>query len=178
MALENPCTRAQGDTACADLPDLKRLNYFYGQMLGVNDFRTEQSFFREKLKLHNRCLHGYGTVCGLMVAPLPKAQDCESESDHARQKVQAELDAVLAKLKQAPAGSADAKALEAQAEVIRRRLKSRCQTLKCLLWSPSRMKSWRHSQSPDAIWARVTVRRPAKADFACLCVVTIPTWIW
>ena len=29
------------DTICATLPDLKRLNYFYGQMLGVADFQTE-----------------------------------------------------------------------------------------------------------------------------------------
>ena len=43
MALKNPCNQVQGDAACADLPDLKRLNYFYGQMLGVNDFRTEQA---------------------------------------------------------------------------------------------------------------------------------------
>ena len=47
---------------CAPVPDLRRLNYFFGQMLGVDDFRGEQSYFRDKHKLHNRCLHGYGTV--------------------------------------------------------------------------------------------------------------------
>jgi len=40
-------------------------------MLGANDFRTEQSYFREKAKLHNRCLHGHGVVCGLRVTPAP-----------------------------------------------------------------------------------------------------------
>src|SRR5687767_4724570 len=54
-------------STCASLPDFKRLNYFYGQLLGVADFQTEQNFFREKLKLHNRCLHGYGVICGLKV---------------------------------------------------------------------------------------------------------------
>jgi len=48
-------------------PYLDRLNYFYGQMLGVRDFQTEQDYFREKIKLHNRCLHGFGVVCGLEV---------------------------------------------------------------------------------------------------------------
>ena len=55
---------------CAEIPEFERLNYFYGQMLGAADFRAEQAFFREKLKLHNRCLHGYGVVCGLEVRPV------------------------------------------------------------------------------------------------------------
>lgn len=124
MALKNPCNQVQGDAACADLPDLKRLNYFYGQMLGVNDFRTEQAFFREKLKLHNRCLHGYGTVCGLKVVPLPPAQRCKSESDLARQKLQAELDALAAKPEEARKKNDEpaAKQLLERIEGIRRRL--------------------------------------------------------
>ncbi len=64
---------------CATVPEFKRLNYFYGQMLGAADFQAEQNYFREKLKLHNRCLHGYGTVCGLEVEPLPLDPDCEPE---------------------------------------------------------------------------------------------------
>src|SRR5688572_30311715 len=67
------------DTICATLPDLKRLNYFYGQMLGVADFQAEQAYFREKLKLHNRCLHGYGVVCGLLVSVVPPLKDCPPE---------------------------------------------------------------------------------------------------
>lgn len=87
------------DTApCADLPDLKRINYFHGQMLGVNDFRTEQTYFREKQKLHNRCLHGYGTVCGLMVAALPPPKVCKTEADHERENRIAVLEAQLVEL--------------------------------------------------------------------------------
>ena len=59
----------------SNAPHLDRLNYFYGQMLGAGDLRTEQAFFREKIKLLNRCLHGYGTVCGLAVGPSPAPQD-------------------------------------------------------------------------------------------------------
>ena len=125
MELKNPYNHGHGDTACADLPDLKRLNYFYGQMLGVNDFRTEQAFFREKLKLHNRCLHGYGTVCGLKVVPVPPTQECKSESDLARETLQAELDAVSAELEDACKKNDEPRAegLQARAEGIRRQLK-------------------------------------------------------
>jgi hypothetical protein len=66
---------------CAPIPEFKRLNYFYGQMLGANDFRAEQDYFREKMKLHNRCLHGYGVVCGLKVVPQPIDEKCAPEDD-------------------------------------------------------------------------------------------------
>jgi hypothetical protein len=70
---------ANGITAepAFQVPYFDRLNYFYGQMLGVSDFCAEQSYFREKSKLHNRCLHGYGTVCGLRVLVPELKPDCE-----------------------------------------------------------------------------------------------------
>lgn len=58
------------DTRCCDFPEFTRLNYFYGQMLGARDFQAEQDYFRHKDLLHNRCLHGWGVVCGLLVEPL------------------------------------------------------------------------------------------------------------
>ncbi len=64
------------DESCISVPKFERLKYFYGQMLGVSDLQSEQDYFREKLKLHNRCLHGYGVVCGLRVVPLPPDSDC------------------------------------------------------------------------------------------------------
>ncbi len=64
---------------CLDVPELKRLQYFFGQVLGPQDFRDEQTYFREKLKLHNRCLHGFGVVCGLEVVPVPPSDPCDSE---------------------------------------------------------------------------------------------------
>src|SRR5438105_4485817 len=48
-------------------PDV-RVNYEFGLVLGVNEFRQEQKYFLEKDYLHNRELHGYGTVSGLQVA--------------------------------------------------------------------------------------------------------------
>lgn len=60
-------TSTHPEGGCLDVPDLARLEYFHGQLLSAADLRTEQSYFREKLKLHNRCLHGHGVVCGLEV---------------------------------------------------------------------------------------------------------------
>ena len=55
------------DEGCLALPRFERVKYFYGQLLGVREFQSEQSYFYEKHRLHNRYLHGYGTVCGLAV---------------------------------------------------------------------------------------------------------------
>lgn len=42
----------------------KRMNYFDGMLLTEEDFVDEQTYIREKLKLHNR-LHGAGVIWGL-----------------------------------------------------------------------------------------------------------------
>ncbi len=60
---------------CLPIPRLERVNYFYGQMLGVNEFRSEQGYFHAKQRLHNRYLHGYGVVCGLEVVPCGPDED-------------------------------------------------------------------------------------------------------
>ena len=51
----------------AESRPLKRLRYFTGQMLTAENFELEQQYFREKSKLHNRSLHGFGIVSGLKV---------------------------------------------------------------------------------------------------------------
>ena len=61
MDLNNRCaTQFTEDTH-------KRVNYTYGLVLGVGEFRTEQNYFLEKQRSHARSLHGYGTVAGLLV---------------------------------------------------------------------------------------------------------------
>jgi len=47
---------------------LKRVRYFMGQLLSPEDLHAEQEYFREKLRRHNRMLHGFGVVCGLRVS--------------------------------------------------------------------------------------------------------------
>src|SRR5258705_10631612 len=61
---------------CAAVPSFDRLNYYYGQLLSAPHFLAEQAYFREKLKLHNRCLHGYGVVCGLEVTVESPPDPC------------------------------------------------------------------------------------------------------
>ena len=57
-------------TVCANLSNLdpyKRVNYVNGLVLGADDLVQEQLYHLEKNRLHNRLLHGYGTLCGLSV---------------------------------------------------------------------------------------------------------------
>lgn len=56
---------ATPDTQSLD-PD-KRVRYSLGMVLGKDDLDQEQAFFLFGDRLHNRSLHGYGTVCGLEV---------------------------------------------------------------------------------------------------------------
>jgi hypothetical protein len=51
-----------------EIPFRKRNNYAYGMVLGAKDFQQEFSYFYDRMKLHNRMLHGYGTVTGLEVS--------------------------------------------------------------------------------------------------------------
>lgn len=46
---------------------LLRVNYGFGMVLGVDDFNAEQEYLRNRLRRHNRLLHGSGVVTGLGV---------------------------------------------------------------------------------------------------------------
>lgn len=52
----------------AESQSIKRLRYGLGLVLGADSFELEQQYFREKLKRHNRTLHGFGIVSGLRVS--------------------------------------------------------------------------------------------------------------
>jgi hypothetical protein len=124
---------SEHDPTCFNIPELRRLKYFYGQLLSAEDFRTEQDFFREKLKLHNRCLHGYGVVCGLLVEPVPLPKDCTAAEEAEERALWQELEQLLAQkaaaplataappeaAQQPPQGHLD---LDAQIEALRRKL--------------------------------------------------------
>jgi hypothetical protein len=47
---------------------LKRPNFFDGKFLTAEDLSREQDYVRDKLKRHNRTLHGFGIVAGLKVS--------------------------------------------------------------------------------------------------------------
>lgn len=46
---------------------MERTSFHTGQLLTSDDFTREQDYFRNKLKRHNRTLHGFGVASGLRV---------------------------------------------------------------------------------------------------------------
>jgi hypothetical protein len=55
------------------LGKLERVKYFNRMLLTAEDMRTDQDFVLQKLRRHNRFLHGWGVVCGLTVTAAPTA---------------------------------------------------------------------------------------------------------
>lgn len=53
---------------------LERVRYFPRQLLTADDMQAEQAYVREKLRRHNRYLHGWGVVCGCSVETMPEAK--------------------------------------------------------------------------------------------------------
>ena len=62
---------------------IERTRYFAGQLLGEADLTQEQLYFREKLRRHNRMLHGWGIVSGLGVRPGPADGEVTVEPGYA-----------------------------------------------------------------------------------------------
>ncbi|MFQ5524994.1 MAG: hypothetical protein ACE5GX_01905 [Thermoanaerobaculia bacterium] len=58
------------ESPCCPSAPLKRPRYFPRQLITPAEMNLEQSYFRERHKLHNRMLHGWGTVCGALVCPI------------------------------------------------------------------------------------------------------------
>jgi hypothetical protein len=57
------------------LHKFEKNKYFYGKLMTVRDFETEQSYFDGKRHLINKLLHGSGIVCGFEVIKADKAAD-------------------------------------------------------------------------------------------------------
>ncbi len=63
------------DTECKDdLKTLERTRFFTRQLITAGDLTNEQNYQREKRRLHNRLLHGWGIVCGLNVVATTGSQ--------------------------------------------------------------------------------------------------------
>jgi hypothetical protein len=54
------------------IASIERTRYFARQLVGPDDLTQDQLYFREKLRRHNRMLHGWGIVCGARVKRLPR----------------------------------------------------------------------------------------------------------
>lgn len=51
---------------------LERPRYYPRQMVTAAEMTLEQQYFRDRLRRHNRLLHGWGVVCGALVCPRAK----------------------------------------------------------------------------------------------------------
>jgi hypothetical protein len=67
VSVNDPCVSISTGTLSPDL----RVNYAFGMILGLDEFLQEQQYFLEKGRLHERALHGFGTVYGLQVTTAP-----------------------------------------------------------------------------------------------------------
>lgn len=62
------------DCAPTSVVSLERSRFFPSQLVGADDLTQDQIYFREKLRRHNRLLHGWGIVCGAGVT----SQECQA----------------------------------------------------------------------------------------------------
>jgi hypothetical protein len=53
------------DSTIAELP-----RYYPRQLITPDDLTLEQDYFRDRMRRHNRLLHGWGVVCGALVCPV------------------------------------------------------------------------------------------------------------
>jgi hypothetical protein len=57
-------TTATCDSTIAELP-----RYYPRQLITPDDLTLEQNYFRDRMRRHNRLLHGWGVACGALVCP-------------------------------------------------------------------------------------------------------------
>jgi hypothetical protein len=61
-----------GCTSCACAAGtLERVRYYPRQLLTADDMSAEQQYLLQKVRNHNRYLHGWGVVCGMEVVASP-----------------------------------------------------------------------------------------------------------
>jgi hypothetical protein len=65
------------DYELCDSSVLERPRYFPRQMITADEMTLEQHYFRDKMRRHNRLLHGWGVVCDAKVCPVIDAQTGE-----------------------------------------------------------------------------------------------------
>jgi hypothetical protein len=58
----------------SEAKSLERTRYFTRQLITAADLNNEQNYQREKRRMHNRLLHGWGIVCGLNVVAKAESQ--------------------------------------------------------------------------------------------------------
>jgi hypothetical protein len=70
MNTNSPCSCASAGNSCdSSIAELPR--YYPRQLITPDDLTLEQNYFRDRMRRHNRLLHGWGVVCGALVCPVP-----------------------------------------------------------------------------------------------------------
>lgn len=78
MKTSTSCTCHTEPDACAT-GVLERPRYFPRQLLTPAELTLEQQYFRDKLRRHNRLLHGWGVVCGAEVCRVAPEEPTRKE---------------------------------------------------------------------------------------------------
>jgi hypothetical protein len=97
------------------------MNYFHGQLISERDLRTEQDYFREKLKHAHRCVHGYGILCGMELRPVDPPEECLPDDSATRKELRAEIARLEAEMKALKERGGEAED-EAEAKEIEERM--------------------------------------------------------
>lgn len=63
--------RATTDSSGLPAVVLERPRYFPRQLITPDELTLEADYFRDRLRRHNRYLHGWGVVCGALVCVVP-----------------------------------------------------------------------------------------------------------
>lgn len=74
-----PCSETVRGPCEAGKPERPR--YFPRQLITPEEMNLEQAYFRDRMRRHNRLLHGWGVVCGARVCPVPRPKDADGEHD-------------------------------------------------------------------------------------------------
>jgi len=65
------CPSCAGDSSCDGT--LERPRYFARQLVTPTELNLEAGYFLDRLRRHNRMLHGWGVVCGAQICQVPTA---------------------------------------------------------------------------------------------------------
>jgi hypothetical protein len=75
MKSSSPCSCHTSALDPCDHGVLELPLYYARQILTPVDLTLEQKYFRDKMRRHNRLLHGWGVVCGALVCLVPEDKE-------------------------------------------------------------------------------------------------------
>jgi hypothetical protein len=78
---------------CSSIAELPR--YYPRQLITPADLTLEQDYFRDRMRRHNRLLHGWGVVCGAMVCPVQIVDPVDSTVSFSPWQVQVQSGYIL-----------------------------------------------------------------------------------